>query len=150
MRIKEDAELLLLGLTTGYATVEEVIDWADKVITDYDSPPIEVLEISALEGVDDTIVKLRKMKGEYDWSVVFARFLGLLHRKLLEDRTKARQMVNRLYLLMIEYREKLPEEIEHSIYYFDDGYDLASNGVYGDINDLTDEFLDFLKKYKDI
>lgn len=146
--IKEEAELYRLLLITGFAKCEEVVAWADKIIETTENPPDQVIEISITTKINDIISMLGQIKGDYDFNAIFKKFLGTLFERLSLDSAVAAKLAHKLYVFMFECEHELPPEIEKMIYYFDDGFDLAVQGVYGNVNDLTSEFKAFLCKYR--
>lgn len=142
--IKEDAEFFRLGLLSGYIKADEVITWADSIIAQDETPVYEILEVSTATGFDDLIVKLSRVAGQYEWDRVLRRFFYVLHTTLSQNHEYATRIAHVLYNAMLEHEQKFLPDIQHSIYYFDDGFDLADSGVYGNRESLTQELLDFL------
>ena len=146
MNIKEDAEFFKLGLLAGYVTPQEVIQWADTLIAQQDKPSGEILDISIATSPDDLVVKLRKIEGAYDWSRVVQRFFNIVYDALQQDHSRAASIARDLYHLMHACEQEFSPDIQHAIYYFDDGFDLANQRIYGNSQQLTQELLDFLQR----
>ena len=47
MNLRQEAEELAIALELGFASVAEVVEWADAKIVALDQPPYEVIEVSS-------------------------------------------------------------------------------------------------------
>ena len=141
---KEDAEVLRLGLITGCVNLSDVTKWADEIIAKCDDSPMEIIDVAMSKEANDLITKLQKIRGIYDWNRVLRRFFRLLYDSLLEHPEGARTMAHQLYVLMMHCEIELPSDLQTQIHYFDDGFELAVRGIYGDVVDLTRQLNDFL------
>jgi hypothetical protein len=147
--LKVQAEVYRLGLLSGYFTNDDVINWADHVIAEEDQPAIEVIDIAfgkRLTSVDLARL-LEKVKGEVKEDLPFKIMLGLYSKQLKTHDTTFAEIVKSLYL-MLENRVTIPDKEVEMILYFDDGFDLAVAGYYGNLQDLESELREFLNKYE--
>jgi hypothetical protein len=83
--MREEAETLRLGLLAGLTQPEEVIAWADRVITELEVPPIELIDIALATGrpSHELLRMLRLLPGPADLALAAHHYLGLIHQRQL-------------------------------------------------------------------
>lgn len=148
MEIKTMAEVYRLGISIGFQTVQDVIRWADKLIEQFDSPPYEIIELSlsAKEKPDDVCFKLKMVKGEFDIDLPPKIILGLLGEYLntTQDTSNVIMMLDRL----IEHLPESCEWIELKIHWLSDGFYLAKQNIYGDLQEVENNLKKFLMQFE--
>lgn len=145
MKVKSRAKAYSLSLEIGAIRLNEIINWADEVITIEKEPSYEFIELACCKNKNDAITYLNLISQgcdlEYSFKLVFSIFLTAINSGVLSHSVIAQK----LYFLIDEY-----SEIEEygEMYFFWDDIDLAEDGVCGDILEEKEKLVDFLSKNK--
>lgn len=133
---KEDAETLRVALGIGFATVADVVAWADGVIEADPRPDWAILDVSLGGGraPHEMTTLLRDVAGEADHVRVMRRILARLLRALDADPSAGERIAGRLYRLASA--GELPEEhFGWDPYSLDDAFELARIPAHGTMDD---------------
>jgi hypothetical protein len=147
---KEDAETLRLGLLTGFASIAEVVGWADTVIMRQPSPDPAIVNV-ALGGsrsLADMVALLSEIPGEADPIPVLKRLRGRFLSALERDQGEGARIARWLYQLAAH--GEIPEEpFGWEPYGFDDMFELARQGVYGTSEIAVAELRRYLEQHSE-
>lgn len=101
LNIKEQAEVFKLGLLIGYFKTEEVIQWADNILATEDNPDLGVIDVafSGSKGINEVITQLDNFKGKMNISTPVKTLLGLLYKKLIDQKSTVIEITRKLYIL---------------------------------------------------
>jgi len=150
LSLKDEAEVYRIGLVTGLLMKNDVISWADKIIEMQENIEYEIIEISLLERSSkaDVALKLSEFKGMPDRHQVINTFLGLCSYYYNNKKLTADDMCTILYhLVSTKIDMAICSDIEQKIHYLSDGYYLASEGIYGDLESICSDLKEFLDQY---
>jgi hypothetical protein len=138
---------LRAGLSTGLLKKEEVIDWADQIVTKDNAP--DVFFIDLLLAGSRSIKDITHYIGNYlnfETPTASGRpLLGLLFKRFIGKKLTLHQTIIILYEL--KNQTVLSNWEESFVYSIDDGYDLARNSIYGTIQDIHNQIEIFLGNY---
>ena len=146
--IKDGAQALRMGLISGYVSIAEVVAWADALISeDHGRVVPQLFDLALLRSADfgRAVSLLGEVLGVADRCVVARVVARLVHWGLVNGRLTEREAATALFTALIEGYSP-DAEFESMAYYFDDGVDLALQGVYGNLADLRAEMLDYLSR----
>ncbi len=148
MEIKVQAEIYRLGLFIGFFQVKHVIEWADQLIEKLNQPPYEILEISLSSKAKLATVcsKLTDVKGECDETRPIQGILGLLNDELSQT-DDVTEICTYMYRLVGHIPESC-NDIERSIINLTDGWAMAVDGYYGDVEEVRIEIYEFLSEFE--
>ncbi len=141
--------LVRAGLVSGLLTKEEVIDWADKIITKDEHPDIFFIDLalSSSKSRNDIIYYFSDYLNFENPAVQGRPLLGLLYQQYKSKQLNLEQTVRTLFRLM---NEAIFTETEQGfIYSIDNDFDLAQDNIYGSIEKVQKEAERFLEYYKD-
>jgi len=148
--IKRVASVYYLGIVIGYFSKEDVIKWADSVIEYFEgivSDKLIELSLSVQRNKEDVASKLINIiDGEFfnnAQNVFYGIFLSDIKNKKVTFDT----VITMLYLILNQQYIILSDEEYQKIMYLSDGYYLATEGIYGDIQKIENETIDFLEEY---
>jgi hypothetical protein len=146
--IRDTAQAFRAGLIGGYVSIADVVAWADVLIGEdcgRDAPQLFDLALLRSGDLGPAISLLSDLPGDWNPGNVGRDIARLVHGGLISGKLTERQAATALYVAV---REGLsPDaEFESMAYYFDDGVDLALQGVYGNLADVRAEMLDYLSR----
>jgi hypothetical protein len=137
------------GFMSGLLTKEEIISWADTIITKEDEPPIFFIDL-ALSGSKSKHEILHYINDQISIEKPFIPgrpLLGMLCKRYQLANLTLEQTVKILYQLNFEV--SFTSEEESCIYSIDYSYDLAKDNIQGTMQSVRDELENFLAIYKD-
>ena len=146
--LREQALALIKGLETGIADADEVVAWADDVITDSPQPDVAVCEVSLMRNeARSTIAStLRLVEGEEPRAQVIR---GLLIERLLDrhaaGKISARRLARWVFEDAISDEEGWGDLCSEALSY-DDALDLEQHRIYGTFSVDASVMLDFLER----
>ncbi|MFD4706027.1 hypothetical protein ACFWM3_14330 [Gottfriedia sp. NPDC058432] len=148
MDIKVSSEVLRLGLSVGYFSVQDAVKWADNLIGNLESPPYEIIEVSlsANKKPVDICSILLKLNGNFDEEISIKVMLGLLQNYLIE--TKDYENVWSWVYRLNEYIPLSYDWILNEIIYLSNAIYLAEQDIYGDVLEVKKELLVFLGQFE--
>jgi hypothetical protein len=141
--------LVRAGLASGLLTKEEVIDWADNIITKDEKPDIFFIDLalSSSKSKNDIIHYFNEFLN-FEKPVVQGRpLLGLLYKQYKSEQLNLEQTVRILFGLKSEAVFTRTEE--SFIYSIDNEFDLAQDNIHGSIENVRAKNERFLEIYKD-
>jgi hypothetical protein len=141
--------LIRAGLASGLLKKEEVIDWADMIITKDEQPDIFFIDLamSSSKSTNDVIHHISDFLNFDNPAVQGRPLLGMLYSQYTGGQINLEQAVSKLFRLKSE--AIFNEREEGSIYWLEDQYDLAKHGIYGSLQAVDQELKKFLSVYKD-
>lgn len=140
--------IYMLGLGCGIWSKKEIIDWCDKVIEVKEDPPYEIIELSLMSNakIDDIEGKLLDLSKVTEDNYSVKILLGVLYKKINRKQMQMEQAIKCSTRLLV--RTGLYNEKEYyNLYGIDDSFDLAKAGVYGDLTDAEDSYLDEIRVF---
>jgi hypothetical protein len=152
LSLKDTAEVYRIGLVTGLFIKNDVIKWADKIIEDEENIEYEIIEISLMQNskTADIALKLDEINGIPNNQDVLYTFLGLCSYAYAKNKFSDDEICTFLYRLVASQTYiRLESDIEQKIHYLSDGYYLASEGTYGDLNVICKDLKNFLDLYSE-
>ncbi|WLG17025.1 hypothetical protein [Bacillus cereus] len=149
--IKIIAEVLSIGLQIGLFSKTEVIDWADQTIEALDSPSIEIIEVSlsSNDKLVDIVPKLKNVKGTYDKKLPVKIILGLLWDRFILNEENVLKIKPFISNLIHNNCCEGFSYVDEQLYNFNEEINLATDNIYGDLEDITQELKSFLSPYKE-
>lgn len=148
--LKDEAEIYRIGLTIGYFTKSDIVLWADKMIENKENIEYEIIEVSLLANSNkaDIASKLNEVRGVSDQQLIINVLLGLCSRSYNKGRFSADEICTFLYRLVSTKTDIFIScDIKQKIHYLSDGYYLATEGIYEDLNNICRELKEFLDQY---
>jgi hypothetical protein len=142
--------VLALGFELGLYSRADVAEWLTQAVERVDALSGPLLELTTLKGKHDVdIVNLLYQLGPARRPAERARDrFGVLYELLTTDGVSLGDAVKQMYRIALE---DLSPEDEGGEYFaclaLDDRYDLASGGIYGTLDDVRREAVDFLERY---
>ena len=140
--------LVRSGLASGLLTKEEVIDWADKIITKDEKPDIFFIDLalSSSKSKNDIIHYFSDYLNFENPAIQGRPLLGLLYKQYITRQINLEQTVSRLFRLKFE--AVFTDREESYIYSLDNDYECAVDNIYGTLQDVEIELNKFLSFYK--
>jgi len=137
------------GLASGFLTKEEIINWADKIITKDKEPDIFFIDLalSSSKSTGDVLHYINEYLGFEKTTIDGRPLLGLIYKEYKNERMNLEKTVTTIFRLKFE--AIFNDREEAFIYSIDDLYDCAKNNIYGTIEDVQRELEKFLGFYKD-
>ncbi|MGH0556107.1 hypothetical protein ACQVQB_23980 [Bacillus pretiosus] len=151
VNIKVIAEVLRIGLQIGLFSKTEVIEWADHTIETFDSPSIEIIEVSlsSNDKLVDIVSKLKNVKGTYDEKLPVKIILGLLWDKFILNEENVLKIKPFISNLIHNNCCEGFDTIDEQLYNFNEEINLAADNIYGNLEDISQEIKSFLSLYED-
>jgi hypothetical protein len=148
--IKETAEGYRLALMTGFASMPEVVAWAEGLVGSEAEPDFEIIEIASATGdsLGDLVSKLTAVQGTCNTMNAVERLFAHMGIALATDPTSARHIAGQLRSIAVEQKASIPDDIRNKMFALNDGFELASNGTGATMDKLQDEVASFLEQYR--
>ena len=142
-------EVFSIALTNGLLDKNEVIKWADNIITNDNEPDFFIIELSLSghKNLNDTVSLLNEYIGKEKPQVSGRVILGFLHRQYLAGKITLRKVVGAVNWIV--WQADLTDEEKSYMYGLDEEYDFAEEGIYGTVEAVEKETLRFLEIYKE-
>jgi len=145
---REQALFFAEALETGVANADEVVVWADGVITETPRPDLALCEASLMRQKPraELASTLRLVEGDEPRGAVVR---GLLIERLLSSHTAGKMSAERLARWV--YQDAISDEASWGDFWsealrYDDALDLAQQGVHGDHSVEVSAMLGFLNR----
>lgn len=149
MNLTEQIEIYRLATICGLYSKEELMKFLDKIIANLDEPPYEIIEASLVcnRKMQDAlhIIKDYFYMSNGDESAIIKEFLHIICEKYQANEITLEDSIYYLYNLLKE--ANLDNEIETAINYLSDRLFLAEQDIYGDVEDIKNDFIKFISKY---
>jgi hypothetical protein len=141
--------LVRSGLASGLLNKEQVVYWADKIITRDEKPDIFFIDLalSSSKSKNDVIHYISDYLNFEDPVIQGRPLLGLLYKQYTTRQINLEQAVSKLFRLKFE--AVFTEREESYIYSLENDYDCAANNIYGTLEDVEVELNKFLNFYKE-
>ncbi|MFJ8118351.1 hypothetical protein [Bacillus mycoides] len=151
VNIKIIAEVFRIGLQIGLFSKTEVIEWADYTIETFDSPSIEIIEVSlsSNDKLVDIVSKLKNIKGTYDKKLPVKIILGLLWEKFIINEENVLKIKPFTSNLIHNNCCEGFSSVDEQLYNFNEEINLAADNIYGNLEDISQEIKSFLSLYED-
>ncbi|WP_239616854.1 hypothetical protein [Cohnella mopanensis] len=140
-----------LALATGYKVKNEIIIWADNCIEKYEIPYDFIeLSLSGSKSIEDTLSILRSLYGKNEFDIPMYIMLGQLRSDFIKKNISEDKFFAYVYGLYTH--GCMSDRAADQFSFLDrlsDGYYLATEGIYGEVEDVVQDALDTLKKYQE-
>jgi hypothetical protein len=151
MSLKDQAEFFALALESGLKTVPEVIAWADENITQLETPPHWLLELSLMGKAkgQDVIFALHDVAGLADKLLISRAFFSLILENIRSGEMSVEQSCRFLYLSELQFSAMQSRAIQD----FDNRYDWSHDEdmMYSQTPEEIDrEFVAFLERQSNL
>ena len=146
--MRGEAQALRLGLLCGCVSISDVVAWADTLVGEdraREAPQLLGLALLRPDGVGQAVSLLGEVPGDSNPAHVGRHIASLVRSSLSLGRITERQAATALYVAMREGFSP-DEDFESMAYYFDDVIDCARKGVYGGLDALRSELLEYLSR----
>ena len=146
----QDAQRMSFMLQYGLASGVDVVKWADSQIIALDSPPGTLIDLSMTPPgqTADLLSHLRALASGADIWAAFRAVLGLLHDYVVSRPSQAEHVANELLRTAAWIdSEGMPEDLRF-LYHFDDAFFLARDGSFGRTEDVLQDFLRDLARFR--
>lgn len=147
--ISTTLHLVRAGLASGLLKKEEIVDWADKIITKDEQPDIFFIDLalSSSKSRNDIIHYFNDYLN-FENPVIKGRpLLGLLYKEYKNGQFNLEKTVRVLFGLKFE--TVFTDTEEGFIYSIDNDFDLAQDNIYGSIENVRQKTEQFLAIYRD-
>lgn len=149
---KDYIELLKVfsaGLMNGILNKNEVIQWADSIITQDEEPDDFVIELSLCghKSLNEMVAVLNEFIGQVKPQISGRVVLGCLYRQYLSGKITLRKVVETVDWMV--WQTNLSDEEKSFMYGLEDDYHCAEEGIYGTLEEVEKKTLRFLEIYKD-
>ncbi len=141
-------EVFSIGLTNGLLDKDEVIKWADSIITNDNEPDFFIIELSLCghKSLNDVVSLLNEYIGQEKPQISGRVILGFMYRQYLTGKITLRKVVGAVNWIV--WQANLSDEEKGFMYGLDEDYDCAEEGIYGAVEAVEKETLRFLEIYK--
>lgn len=141
--IKINVEIYRLATLIGLYSKEELIKYLDEV-------PNEIIEASIDKNkkIDDISMSLREYTKDCQCNkeYVLATLIKIIAKQYYDKEITLYEAI--YYLDNLRKIENLKEDVEDIIVYLSDGYYLANEGIYSNLDTIKNEFETFILQYK--
>ncbi|MEM6447836.1 MAG: hypothetical protein AAF704_14930 [Cyanobacteria bacterium P01_D01_bin.123] len=139
-----------LGLKLSTHTIAEVIAWADAEIDLQADSPIDLLELAVMQNARplDVASQLGRMCGRVSPLEVVTAVLARAHELLTAHPSFGPTLARGIYQLYAEYSDEIPNDLS-SMCSFEGLYALARAEIYGTVEALDRELLEFTAQFQD-
>lgn len=149
--LRTEAEELAIALERGFASVNDVIDWADQQIVALDSPAYELIELSLAGRLSppDVAHLLRAIPGTADVASASRGVIARMLSELTAGRVTCEDVACALDCMQVA--EQVPEmaNAQSEMARIKDAFDLAHEGTYGTREQAVGELREFLQRCVD-
>jgi hypothetical protein len=146
--LEELAAVFSEGVGCGFFTIDEVILFADSVISNCDAVPYDFIELSLMRGakvndIEDKLCEFSKMGSNRN---VVNMILGMIGEKLGAGQMELAKAI-RCTVRLLVHSGLYTEDGYYDLYIAEDYYELALSGTYGNLDSVEKEFCAKLKEY---
>lgn len=143
MNLQVEATARALALRCGALTVDEIVVWADAVILEEPAVDPRLFDISLAKTNDAVLSLLNAFGPPRERSRVARRAFQLFHRSLVAGRADFSRIAKALYDMAGEDFVPYPGQ-GSPMWAFWDTYDLATDGIAGDVEEVKADLLAYL------
>ena len=139
----------MMGLRLGLLDPSQVQKWVDEQILKDQDPSDELLDLAFLgtDNVHELISSLRATRDETEDFDVLRKLLSELDGFPFENIDACAKLAKDLYGILCDYDYQCPEDFNF-IYHFDDAFDLALRGTWGNPAEVQKDFKDTIESFK--
>ena len=143
----QQAHVLKLGLEAGIVEHEEVIDWADGILLNYDyDDDVANIALAANASPKELMSLLGKVIDDSDVLVAIRCTMGSMYEILQAHPEKAHDFARFLENFWIQRGYEVPQDMSFMAG-IEDVFQLAEQGIYGTVADARRSLVDSLAKY---
>ncbi|SHK35462.1 hypothetical protein SAMN02745163_03661 [Clostridium cavendishii DSM 21758] len=139
------------GIGCGMFTIEETINFCDKLIEYLENPPYEIIEVSLMSQakINDIENKLSELNcySEINRDEIVKIILSVIYKKYSNNEIGIVKAIKCTDTLLIHTNLSYEDEY-YDLYGLDDSYYLAQSGTYGDLDEVVIQFKDAISRYE--
>lgn len=144
MSLKLEAAELAYALEWRYATLDEVVNWADSKIEADDNPDINLIEIAFSKNTSNALSLLRKISKDSDDWIAIRRFFRRFSSIELLSFSDSQKLSKHLFT-KVAYTDDFPDDMAVFLSHWD-AIDLAKGRITGkSVDDAIRDFLDDMR-----
>jgi hypothetical protein len=143
------ARSLLLLLSYGVVTPNEVIHWAEEQVGVIEVPSFDLIELAYATpaNIGEIITRLNVLSAGGDSLAAFRLALGRLHDYVLQRPSEARRVFSQIFQTFLRFHEDERKEFSF-LYLIDHHFELVSQGIWKSSEKVSKELLVELIKYR--
>ncbi|GMQ57234.1 hypothetical protein AN1V17_16290 [Vallitalea sediminicola] len=151
MNIKEEINIMLLGLDCGLLDSTDILNWIENCLKDDKDIPDVIYDIPFVKS--HKIADIKSILFEAcNWKVSVNSIhciSGLTYIKLENNNIDIDKSLTIVYNLLLKNNlYDINEQMQNKIMYFSDGYCLATSSIYGNVESISNEFKLWLRSYE--
>ena len=129
---------------------EEVVDWISRKLENDTTIPDDLYEIPFIsnhdsKAIEEIIGKINGLRIDY---CTFCVVVNFIYYRFTEGYIDYLETIKLLYRVMVNNGYLSFNQVDISmIHHFDDGYNLAINGIYGNVDELVLEFCSWFEDF---
>ena len=149
--MEQSAGYLAMGLRLGILDSNDVEAWVNAEIAKAETPSDELIELasSGNESIQNIYSMLSGMEEESNDYDVIRHLLSQVKEAQLANIEFCRRLAECLYGVWVDKNYEAPEDLS-LIGFLDDEYSLASQGMYGTLEEWHSEFKSFVNQFTKI
>ncbi len=143
---KNTAEIIRIGLSTGFYNIDEIETWSDLCISNGNEDFL-FSELSSIHNINEMITLLKNVQGNIEIEELSRKYFSILLDFLNIHNNSIKIVIQTLYQILQEYQDYLGKEILNTIYYLTDAYDLSIQGINVSEEEVCTQLKKFFKSY---
>lgn len=146
--IENESQRMSLLFQYGVVDAHDVIAWVDSLIEQIDSPPDLLLDLSstAPDNTGDILARLRRLSAGSEFWESFRSSIPQIRDYTAAHHDRAESIANHLVLTLISFQDEAPDDL-HFLYWFDDAFSLAREGICGSPESVCHAFIQELDEW---
>ncbi|ULO04966.1 hypothetical protein H1230_17705 [Paenibacillus sp. 19GGS1-52] len=140
-----------LALAMGYKNKNDIIQWADNCIEQYEIPYDFIeLSLSGSKSIEDILSILQSLYAKYDFEIPMCIMLGQIRSDFIKKIISVDDFFS--YINSLNDQGCISDKAVNQFSFLDrlsDGYYLATERIYGEVEDIALDALEDLKKYEE-
>lgn len=150
--LKDLAEVCRIGLEIGLFSRSDIVEWADRFITNNENSDYNIINIS-LNGNKSSLSDLERqlldIKGDPDSELDYKIILGICSERYRLEKASIEDVSKILYQLLILSADLYQSAVGQKLLGLTDSIDLALSGIYGDIEKIKSDTKELLAQWSD-
>lgn len=147
MDLYTELEIYRIAVLVGLYSREDMVTKLNNVIEELDDIPYEIIEASLGGKTDDILMIIKELVNKYCFKkdLVLGSLINLIEKRYNENLINTFEGI--YYLEGLTKYCNFNDYDREYIIYLSDGYYLANEGIYGEINKIEIDFNNFLKHF---
>jgi hypothetical protein len=144
----QEAHELKLGLEAGVVERDEIVDWADRILCEYDyDDDVANLAMGRKAADKELMILLGAVIDRRDEVAAMRRVMGRMSVILRQHPERAHEFTRFLENFWIQQGYDVPDDMSF-LWGIEDEFALAQQGVYGTVEEVTESLLTNLARYE--